>query len=453
MPMRLDSRRSRTRREMSQAIHDVRGDVSADERSTYARVTWRLLPLLFICYVIAYLDRVNVGFAKLQMLHDLHFSEAVYGLGAGIFFVGYCCFEVPANVMLSRLGARRWMTWIMVCWGIVSACTMFVRTPVSFYILRCLLGVSESGMFPGVIFYLTLWYPSHRRGRVVAMFMTAQPVSGVIGGPVSGWILQEFHEVGHLAGWQWLFLLEGLPAVVMGVVLFYWIENNIRDARWLSEVQKRMLEEHIAADSALKEKHHGIGSIIRDGRVWLLSAVSFCSVIGMYGIVFWLPTIIKATGVERPLQVGLLTMIPYGAAAVVMNLAGRSSDRSGERRWHLALSTIASGLGLIFATMHAGNTTLALVGLTVAAAGGFTSQPLFWNLPTGVLGGTAAAAGIALINAVGNSGGFVGPYLVGWISDATHGTSVGIYALAFSLFLGSALTFLVPAALVNRRRE
>jgi nitrate/nitrite transporter NarK len=236
-------------------------------------------------------------------------------------------------------------------------------------------------------------------------------------------------------------------------VLFYWIDDNIRDARWLNEVQKQMLEEHIALDSALKEKHHEIMSIARDGRVWLLSAVSFFAVIGMYGIVFWLPTIIKATGVERPFQVGLLTMIPYGVAAVAMNVAGRSSDRTGERRWHLALSTIAAGVGLVFATLHAGNTTLALAGLTVAAAGGFTSQPLFWNLPTGVLGGTAAAAGIALINAVGNTGGFVGPYLVGWISNATHSTSIGIYVLALSFFLGSVLTFLVPAELVNRRRD
>jgi D-galactonate transporter len=438
---------------MSQAIHDKRGATAAEEVSTYAQVTWRLIPLLFVCYVIAYLDRVNVGFAKLQMLQDLHFSEAVYGLGAGIFFVGYCSSEVPANIMLSRLGARRWLTSIMVTWGILSACTMFVKTPASFYILRCLLGVAESGMFPGVIYYLTLWYPSHRRGRVVAMFMTAQPLSGVIGGPLSGWILQEFHDVGHLRGWQWLFLLEGMPAVVMGLVLFYWIDNNIREAHWLSEEQKQMLEEHIAADSALKEEHHRIGGLIRDPRVWLLSAVTLFAVIGMYGIVFWLPTIIKATGVERPLQVGLLTVIPYGTAVVAMNLAGRSSDRTGERRWHLALSTIVAGLGLVFVTMHAGNTTLALAGLTAAAAGGFTSQALFWNLPTGVLGGTAAAAGIALINAAGNTGGFIGPYLVGWISDATHSTSVGIYVLATCFFLASALTFLVPAALVNRRRE
>jgi sugar phosphate permease len=215
--MRFAAGANRTRREMSQATHEKLGTGAAEEVSTYARVTWHLLPLLFVCYVIAYLDRVNVGFAKLQMLSDLHFSEAVYGLGAGIFFVGYCAFEVPSNVMLSRFGARRWMSLIMVCWGIISACMMFVRTPASFYTLRFLLGVAESGMFPGVIFYLTLWYPSHRRGRVVAMFMTAQPLSGVIGGPLSGWILQQFHGVGNLAGWQWLFLIEGLPAVMMGV--------------------------------------------------------------------------------------------------------------------------------------------------------------------------------------------------------------------------------------------
>ncbi|QHN02005.1 MFS transporter [Granulicella sp. WH15] len=427
-------------------------EAGVDERATYARVTWRLLPILFLCYVIAYLDRVNVGFAKLQMLHDLRFSEATYGLGAGIFFIGYCCFELPSNLLLSRFGARRWMARIMVTWGIISACMLFVRTPASFYTMRCLLGVAEAGMFPGVIFYLTFWYPAWRRGRMVALFMTAQPVSGVIGGPLSGWILQQFNGVRHLAGWQWLFLLEALPAIAMGVVLFFWLDDGIHDARWLSEAEKSLLLGHLEAEAQHKESYHSILGVLRNRWVWLLSLITFSSVMGLYGISFWLPTIIKATGITKPLSIGLLTMIPYGAAAVAMILVSRSADRSGERRWHLALSTTAGGLGLIFATIFAGDTALSLAGLTLATAGIITSQPLFWSLPTAFLGGTAAAAGIALINTAGNSAGFVSPYVIGWISSATQSTRAGMYVLAGSLFLGSALTLLVPKKLVERGR-
>jgi D-galactonate transporter len=415
-------------------------------------VTWRLLPILFACYIIAYLDRVNVGFAKLQMLRDLHFSEATYGLGAGIFFLGYCCFEMPSNLLLCRFGARRWIARIMITWGAISACMLFVKTPASFYVLRCLLGVAEAGMFPGAIFYFTYWYPAHRRGRIVALFMTAQPISGLIGGPLSGWIMQSFQGVKHLAGWQWLFLLEGLPAIAMGVVLFYRIDDRIEDAGWLSEAQKRMLAGYIAAESAQKQQHASILSFLRNGRVWLLSLITFSSVMGLYGIGFWLPSIIKATGIEGPLHVGLLTMIPYGAAIVAMVLVSRSSDRSGERRWHLALSTIVGGFGLIFSAIYAGNTALSLAGLTVATAGIITAQPLFWNLPTAFLGGTGAAAGIGLISATGNLAGFVSPYLVGWIVEMTHSTTLGIRILALWLFLGSILALRVPAALVNSRQ-
>jgi D-galactonate transporter len=424
---------------------------SAEEQATYAQVTRRLLPILFLCYVTAYLDRVNVGFAKLQMLRDLGFSEATYGLGAGIFFVGYCCCEMPSNLILSRVGARRWIARIMITWGIISACTLFVRTPSAFYLLRCLLGIAEAGLFPGVIFYLTCWYPAHRRGGVVALFMTAQPISGVIGGPLSGWILQRFQGVQHMAGWQWLFLLEALPAILMGIVVFFAIDDRIGEARWLTEDQKRLLESNVGAESAHQHLYGSVLGILRSRRVWLVSLISFTSTMGLYGVGFWLPSLIKASGIERPLQIGLLTMIPYGAATVAMILAGRSSDRHGERRWHLALSTTIGGLGLIFSTLFAGNTALSLVGLTVATAGIIASQPLFWNLPTAFLGGTAAAAAIGLIGSIANAAGFVSPYLVGWINTATHSTTVGMYVLAFSLFLGSALTFLVPAALVNRR--
>ena len=434
---------------MSETDCKMSVDAVSQEDSVYSRVTWRLLPILGICYVIGYIDRVNVSFAKLQMLQDLHFSEATYGFGAGIFFLGYVCFEVPSNLALSRVGARRWLARIAITWGLISASTMFIKTPTGFYIMRCLLGISEAGLFPGIILYLTYWYPSHRRGRIIALFMTAQPVAGLVGGPLSGWILRSLSGVGHLAGWQWLFLVEGLPAVVMGVVLFFWLDDRIRDAAWLNEHDKQLLERYIEAESKGKQQHGSIFALIRSGRVWLLGLITFSSVMGLYGISFWLPTIIQATGVEKPLDIGLLTMIPYATAIVAMVLTGRSSDLSGERRWHLALSTIAGGCGLIFSVIFAGNSVLAMVGLSVVTAGIITSQPLFWNLPTAFLGGTAAAAAIAMINCMGNFAGFVSPYLLGWVRDLTRSNTVGLYVLAFSLFLGSALTLCVPASLVN----
>ena len=434
---------------MAQVDHDPPADSLAEERATYAGVTWRLLPILFLCYVIGYIDRVNVGFAKLQMLHDLHFSETTYGLGAGIFFLGYFCCELPSNLALSRIGARKWLARIMITWGIISASMMFVRTPASFYILRCLLGMAEAGLFPGVILYLTYWYPSHRRGKMVALFMAAQPVSGLVGGPLSGWILQSLQGMRHLAGWQWLFLLEALPAILMGLVLFYWLDDGILDANWLSPNQKQILKAHIETESEHKHNHGSILAVLRSRWVWLMGLISFSSVMGLYGVGFWLPSIIKSTGVEKPLNVGLLTMIPYGVSILAMILVSRSADHTGERRWHLAISTIVGGVGLILSTLYGGNTVVAMVGLTIATAGIITSQPLFWNLPTAYLGATSAAAGIAAINCIANLAGFVSPYLVGWIKDLTQSTTAGMYVLAFWLFLGSALALLVPATLVN----
>jgi D-galactonate transporter len=429
------------------------GSTLVDQEAVYSKVTWRILPVLIICYIIGYIDRVNVGFAKLQMLHDLHFSETTYGLGAGIFFIAYICCELPSNLALSRIGARRWLASIMIVWGLISAGMMFVQTPLSFYVMRCLLGVAEAGLFPGVILYLTYWYPSHRRGRMTALFMTAQPASGLLGGALSGWILQSFSGTKHLAGWQWLFLLEGLPAVLMGAVLFFWLDDGIHDASWLSDDHKRLLQRDIEAESKRKQVHPSIASLLKDGRVWLMGLITFSSVMGLYGVGFWLPTIIQGTGVKTPLDVGLLTMIPYGAAMVAMLLVSRSSDRSGERRWHLALSTMAAGCGLVLSVMFGSNSVLAMIGLTLGTAGIITSQPLFWSLPTTFLAGTAAAAGIAMINSMGNFAGFVSPYLIGFIKDYTKSTALGMYVLAFALFVGSALTLCIPASLVNEKRD
>jgi D-galactonate transporter len=406
--------------------------------SLYRRVSWRLMPFLFLCYVAAYLDRVNVGFAKLQMLSDLRFSDTVYGIGAGIFFVGYFLFEVPSNLLMTRTGARIWIARIMISWGAISSAMMFVDSVASFYVLRFLLGAAEAGFFPGIILYLTYWYPAHRRARMVALFMSGVAVAGVVGGPLSGWIMKTFAGLHGLSGWQWLFLLEGVPSALLGVWTLFYLDDGIRSAKWLSEGDKQKLEQAIAEDGK-QHQHMPLAQMFSNGKVWLLALVYFLFVMGLYGVSFWLPQLVKNSGIDDVFTIGLLTAIPYFVAAVVMVLAARHSDRSGERRWHAAVAALAGALGLIVATVYSDNTVVAMAALSVATAGILSTFPIFWSLPTAMLGGAAAAAGIALINSVGNLAGFVSPYLVGAIKDATHSTANGIYLLAASLVAGAVL--------------
>ncbi|SFH96386.1 D-galactonate transporter [Collimonas sp. OK307] len=422
---------------------------SAFETATYAKVTWRLLPMLFLCYVASYLDRVNVGFAKLQMLNDLKFSETVYGLGAGIFFLGYFIFEIPSNMILHRVGARLWIARIMITWGIVSGAMIFVDSPTTFYIMRFLLGVAEAGFFPGVILYLTYWYPSNRRGKMTALFMTGVPISGVIGGPLSGWIMKAMPGVHGLAGWQWMFILEAIPSLVLGVVVIFYLQDRIRGANWLSEEEKQLLESQIQAESSQKTEA-SLGQMFANPRVWLMALIYFCFVMGLYGVSFWLPTIIKTTGVTDTFNIGLLTAIPYATAAIAMILIGQSADARRERRWHVAIPALLGSIGLILSTVYDHNTLLAMSALTLATIGIITVLPLFWSLPTAFLGGAAAAAGIALINSLGNLAGFVSPYLVGWLKDQTQSTNSGMFVLAASLVVGALLTLSVPKHLVNK---
>lgn len=417
--------------------------------TTYKRVKWRLLPFLFLCYVVAYLDRVNVGFAKLSMSQDLKFSETVYGIGAGIFFIGYFLFEVPSNIFLSRIGARVWMARIMITWGITSGAMMFVTSVHGFYITRFLLGLAEAGLFPGVILYLTYWFPSERRAQVVALFMAAQPVSGILGGPLSGWILQSFSGVHGLRNWQWLFMIEAFPSIIMGVIMFFYLDDGIRHAKWLSEVEKKVLEEAVQYEASTKE-HHSVVEVLRNPRVLFLCLIYFCIVMGLYGVGFWLPSILSTAGVVSALHIGELTAIPYGAAVISMILISRSADRHRERRWHLAIPSALAGLGLFLSTTMPGSIPAAIACLAIAMAGIITSLPLFWSLPTAFLGGTAAAAGIALINSVGNLAGFVSPYLVGWVKDLTGSTNVGLYVISASLVLGGMFTLMLPDSVVNK---
>ncbi|MEO8937167.1 MAG: MFS transporter [Burkholderiaceae bacterium] len=415
---------------------------STFEEATYRKVAWRLIPLLLICYVVAYLDRVNVGFAKLQMLTDLKFSETMYGLGSGIFFIGYFIFEIPSNVILHRVGARVWIARIMISWGILSACMMFITTPTMFYVVRFLLGAAEAGFFPGIILYLTYWYPAHRRARMTALFMTAVAISGVIGGPLSGWILRDFGGVNGWAGWQWMFLIEGIPSVLMGIFVLFYLDDRITHAKWLSADEKMLLAKHIERDNVDKVDAP-IGKILTTGRVWLMGLIYFSFVMGLYGISFWLPTIIKQTGISDALTIGLLSAIPWAFAVVSMVLVARHADRTGERRWHIAIPGLLGAVGLVLSVLWRDDTVLAMAALTLATAGILTTLPSFWSLPTAFLAGTGAAAGIALINSLGNLAGFVSPFAVGWLKDLTQSTNSGMYLLAGSLVVGAMLTLSV----------
>ena len=424
--------------------------IAVNESSVYAKVAWRLIPFLFFCYVAAYLDRVNVGFAKLQMLSDLGFSETVYGLGAGVFFIGYFIFEVPSNIILHKVGARLWIARVMLTWGLISGAMMFVRTPTMFYVMRFALGLAEAGLFPGVILYLTYWFPSERRGKITALFMTGIPMSGVLGGPLSGWILHALSGAHGLAGWQWLFLIEALPSLLMGIAVFLYLDDGIKDARWLSDSEKALLAANIAADSNQAQSHS-----LRDGFtqpiVWLFSGIYFFFIMGLYGVGFWLPTLIKGSGVTEPLVIGLLTILPYAAAAIAMVVVGRSSDRFRERRWHVTVPGLLGTVGW-FVSVSMGHTSVALsiAALTVATMGVMVTLSQFWCLPTAVLSGAAAATGVAVVNSVGNLAGFVSPYAIGWIIDRTHSTDLGVYTLAACLAIGGLLVLTVPKRLVNR---
>jgi D-galactonate transporter len=419
------------------------------ETSTYAKVTVRLLPFLFVCYVAAYLDRVNVGFAKLQMLSDLKFSETVYGLGAGVFFIGYFLFEVPSNIIMHKVGARVWIGRIMITWAILSGAMVYVSSPTVFYVLRFFLGVAEAGFFPGIVLYLTYWYPAQRRSRMNALFMIGIPIAGVVGGPLSGWILNAMQGVQGMAGWQWLFLIEAVPSLVLGVVTIFYLPDSIRTASWLNEAEKQLLEANIANEN-IGKADHALSGVFGNSRVWLMAAIYFCCMMGLYGISFYLPTLIKAAGVKDALDVGLLTAIPYGCAVISMLAIAKSADRTRERRWHFTVSSALGGVGLLLATIYSDNVMLAMAALSLGTAGMLGTMPVFWTYPSAILGGTAAAAGIALINSVGNLAGFVSPSIIGWMKDVTHSTDAGMYLVSAALLLGAVLALLQPRSLVNR---
>jgi MFS family permease len=415
----------------------------------YKRVTLRLIPFLFICYAAAYLDRVNVGFAKLQMESDLGFSDTIYGLGAGLFFVGYIIFEVPSNMMLHRIGAKVWIARIMVTWALISGAMALVDNPGTFYVLRFLLGVAEAGFIPGILYYLTLWYPTARRGRVFAYFLAAIPMAAVFGGPLSGWILSAFNGVGGHAGWRWLFAIEAMPSLVLGLLVLIYLDNDVRSAKWLSRKEQDTVLAAVESGNKTTRTHLKFTSMLKDGKVWVLCGIYFCVALGIYIVSFWLPTIIRGTGVKDTVQIGLLTALPYTVAVITMILNNVHGDRTGERRFHTALPCLVTACGLLITALGLDNTAVALVGLCLAAAGASTTQAAFWVLPSAFLGGAAAAGGIALINSVGNISGMVSTSLVGWLSDFTGSTVSSLYGAAVLLTLAAVLLAKLPANVVN----
>ena len=410
------------------------------EAKTYAKVDRRLIPFLLLCYILAYLDRVNVGFAKLQMLHDLSLSDAAFGAGAGIFFIGYFLCEVPSNLLLKRFGARTWIARIMVSWGILSSAMMWVNSEWSFYTVRFLLGVAEAGFFPGIIFYLTLWYPSRLRSTRTAWFVSAIAVAGVIGSPISGLIMEGLSGVFGLAGWQWLFLAEGLPSIGVGIWVWFYLDSNIAQAKWLGAEEKALLVRNLDAEDRHKHQHHLLDAF-KSGRVYALCAIYFTLMIGLYGITFWLPSIVSAMGVKGYLEVGLVTAIPYAVAVVGMVLLSRSSDRTGERRLHYVGNVTAGGVGLVLSGVFSGHPVLAIIFLAIGTLGVVGSMPIFWPVPSNFLAGTAAAAGIGIVNSVGNLGGYVGPNIPVWMKRYSSDPSVSLYVMAGALLLSALLAF------------
>lgn len=432
--------------------HSPAAYLDGGESSAFAKATLRLVPFLFLCYLAAYLDRINVAFAKLQMLNDLGFNEAIYGFGASVFFIGYLIFEVPSNLLLLRVGPRRWIARIMVTWGVISAGMMFVHTPTQFYVMRFLLGVAEAGFFPAIVLYLTYWFPASRRSKVTALFMTGIPMSGVIGGPLSGWLMTQLGGAHGMAGWQWLFLLEGIPTIILGVIAFFYLDDKIQDANWLTESQKTAIEQKLKDEAPKGALHSALDGLLNP-KILLVSGIYFFYTMGLYGVSFWLPTLIKSSGVSDPLNVGLLTAIPYAAGAIAMIAVSQSSDRTGERRWHLIVPGLVGAVGLALSVAFANSTLLAMVGLTIGTMGVMTTISQFWVLPPAFLGGAAAAAGLALANSVGSISGVVSPSLIGVIKNATGSAGAGVLVLSVSLLVGGVLVLLVPPALVNARRR
>lgn len=413
--------------------NQVPTDAEGSLTTALQQVAWRIVPFICLLYVLNILDRANVGFARLAMQDDLGLNKAMFDLGYGMFYVGYILFEVPSNLLMRRFGARRWIARIMITWGLVSAATMFARDVWTFYSLRILLGIAEAGFFPGIILYLSDWFPDRQRAKMTAFFMLAIGLSNVLGNPLSGWIMDHFDGVNGWHGWQWLFLLEGLPTSLVGITVLFYLQDSPRDAKWLSDSQRSSLIEHLAEEDRQRQAQHGPDrwQAMLQPRVWLLIAIYFTVAVGSNAGGAYFPTLIKEQYQQASnLQIGLLTALPHLCAIVVMSIVGISSDRTGERRWHLAGSAMLAAAGWSLVAWGP-SPIVAMVGLCLAQAGMMSMLPVFWTLPGVFLSGVAAAGGIALINSVANIGGFFGASILG---------QLGLWSMAAILFSGSVLS-------------
>ena len=411
-----------------------------EQRAVITKVTRRLVAFAFVCYVVAYIDRVNIGFAATALQRDLGLSDTAYGFGGGLFFLGYCLFEIPSNLILERVGARRWMARIMIGWGVVSMAMMFVTGTASFYAARVLLGIAEAGFFPGMVLYLTYWIPASERARTGALFMMAAPIAIIVGAPISESLLALDGRLG-LAGWQWLFLIEGCPAVVLGVLALRVLTDRPEHASWLPVREREWLTRTMAAERAARAAGHhaGIFEGFRSPKVWLLASVYFLNTTVTYGVFLWLPKILRDLSGQGGWRLSVMTAIPFAAALAGMVFIGRHSDRTRERKRHVAACALTAATGLVLAAFFTNNVWLLVLSFTLSQIGQRSVMSVFWSIPPMVLGGTAAAAGIALINAVGNLGGFFGPTIMGWLRQTTGGYGGGFLVLAAALVLAASL--------------
>lgn len=418
----------------------VNASISAPQQAAvYRRIDLRVLGFLAVCYAFAYLDRVNIGFAKLRMQQELAFSDAVYGLGAGIFFIGYVLFEVPSNLLLVKIGARKTLSRIMILWGLTSSSMYLVSDSASFYTLRFLLGVFEAGFAPGAIYYLTCWYPRKRVARALATLLCAAPIGAAIGAPISGWMLSALDGLAGMSSWQWMFIIEGVPAALLGFVAFFWLDDSPHDARWLTSEEKRHVLAEVCTDQCRPRARHMLCEALADVRIYKFASAYFCLISGVYAVGFWLPAILTVMGIVDSREIGAICALPYFAAAIAMYSLARSSDRHGERRWHSALTALLAAIALAIAVAQFSNPLIAIPAITLATAGVFAAYSVFWAMPSEALSGTSSAAGIALINTLGLFGGFASPTLIGWTSAMTGDVGAGLYLIVALLVLGACI--------------
>lgn len=432
------------------------GDSSDETQATYRRVAFRIIPVCLVAYIISFIDRSNIGMARLQFMHDLNFSEAIYGLGAGLFFIGYTIFEVPVNLLIERIGARMTLAVIMVLWGGISSSLALITTPAEFYVVRFLLGLAEAGLFPGIVLYLSYWFPEARRGRMMALFAMGGPLAGVIGAPIGGWLMSTFSGSYGLHGWQNLFIFEGIPAVLLGIFVLFYLDDRPGHVKWLTERQNELIVGAVQADTSGGEPHARYGDIFRDRRVYVCFLSWIGVIAGVTVVTLWTPTLLSQGNKDSIGTIGLLSAIPPLAAAMTMFLIARHSDRTGERRWHFTISILASSISLLALVAGSGSSPqwIAVVLLSVASSGLWAATPVFWTVPVTFLRGPAAAAVIALISSVGGLGGFLAPLIIGRVATSTGHYSGGIAIVAIFLATVSLLFVAgIPAAGAKGRFE